>query len=268
MPDRQRSPGLSLYVAVASVVLLAPVAIVCILSFAGEGFLHFPPRSYSLHWFAEFFGDNRWRQSLLASTLIASIASAIATVVGFMAAYALVRGELKAKKIILSFMLVPMIIPTVITAIALYFLTAKIGLIGNVVWIGFCHALIALPIVLLIMISALQGVDINLERVALSLGASRLRVFMKVVVPIALPGALSAALFAFLASFDELIISLFLAGARAQTLPVRIWNSLHLDIQPVIAAASAVLIAVTSLVLIADGVVRWRRSRRMGSSHS
>jgi ABC-type spermidine/putrescine transport system permease subunit II len=157
-------------------------------------------------------------------------------------------------------MLLPVIVPSVITAIAMYFLSAKFGLIGNILWIGVCHAVMALPLVLLILLSTLQGVDLNLERAALSLGASRLRLFLKVVLPIALPGLLSAAMFAFLASFDELIISLFLAGVRAQTLPVKIWNSLHLEIEPVIAAVSAFLIAVTGTVLLIDGVVRRLRT--------
>jgi ABC-type spermidine/putrescine transport system permease subunit II len=208
-----------------------------------------------------FFGDTRWRQSLLSSTLIALIACVIATSIGFVAAYALVRGEMRAKKFVLSLMLLPIIVPTVITAIAMYFLTAKLHLVGNILWIGFCHAVVALPVVLLILLASLQGVDINLERAALSLGASRTRVLFKVVVPIALPGVVSAALFAFLTSFDELVISIFLAGSRSQTLPVRIWNSLHLEIEPVVAAAATFLIGVTGLVLLADGGLRRLRNR-------
>lgn len=253
---RRFSPTLSAYAAFACAGLLAPIVIVVILSFGGEGYLHFPPTSYSLKWFNTFFGDTRWRQSLASSTVIALIACVIATAIGFLAAYALVRSEMRAKKFILSLMLMPIIVPTVITAIAMYFLTAKIGLVGNMLWIGFCHAIIALPVVLLILLAALQGVDVNLERAALSLGASRARVFFKVVVPIAFPGVMSAALFAFLASFDELVISLFLAGARAQTLPVRIWNSLHLEIEPVVAAAATFLIGVTGIVLLVDGGIR------------
>jgi ABC-type spermidine/putrescine transport system permease subunit II len=244
------------YVLLACLGLLAPIAIVCILSFSGEGYVHFPPRSLSLRWFAAFFGDTGWRQSLLSSTLIASIASGIATPTGFLAAYALVRSAVRGKKLALSLLLTPIIVPTVITAIAMYFLTAKLGLVGNRLWLGACHAVVAMPIVMLILLSALQGVDITYERAALSLGASRARVFFRVVLPITLPGIMSAALFAFLASFDELVISLFLAGARAQTLPVRIWNSLHLEIEPVIAAAATFLIALTAVVLLLEGGIR------------
>jgi ABC-type spermidine/putrescine transport system permease subunit II len=259
---QRHSFALSVYVAFACFCLLTPIVIVCILSFGSEGYLHFPPKSFSLRWFTTFFSDTRWRQSLLSSTLIALIACAIATAIGFIAAYALVRGEMRAKKFVLSLMLLPIIVPTVITAIAMYFLTAKLHLVGNIFWIGFCHAVVALPVVLLILLASLQGVDINLERAALSLGASRTRVFFKVVVPIALPGVVSAALFAFLTSFDELVISLFLAGSRAQTLPVRIWNSLHLEVEPVVAAAATFLIGVTGLVLLTDGGIRRLRTSR------
>jgi ABC-type spermidine/putrescine transport system permease subunit II len=244
------------YIGLACLVLMAPIVIVCVLAFSGQGYLRFPPETFSLRWFANFFGDARWRQSLWISVVIALIACVIATVLGFFAAYALVRSDMRAKKLILSLMLLPIIVPHVITAIAMYFVTARFGLVGNILWIGFCHAVVALPVVLLILVSALQGVDINLERAALSLGSSRIRLMGRVVIPIAFPGIMSAALFAFLASFDELIIALFLAGVRSQTLPVRIWNSLHLEIEPIIAAVSAFLIAVTGVVLLVDGAVR------------
>jgi len=260
MIGERSGPVLNAYLLLVGLILIAPIVIVCVLAFSGQGYLRFPPDSYSLRWFAAFFGDARWQQALWSSTLIALVACAISTVTGFLAAYAFVRSELRAKKLLLSFMLLPVIVPSVITAIAMYFLSAKFGLIGNILWIGVCHAVMALPLVLLILLSTLQGVDLNLERAALSLGASRLRLFLKVVLPIALPGLLSAAMFAFLASFDELIISLFLAGVRAQTLPVKIWNSLHLEIEPVIAAVSAFLIAVTGTVLLIDGVVRRLRT--------
>lgn len=254
--------ALSVYIAAACFVLIAPIVILIVLAFGDQGYLRFPPSSFSLRWFEAFFGDVRWRRALWSSVVIALIACAIATVLGFLAAYALVRSTLPAKKLLLSFMLMPIIVPHVITAIAMYFMSAQLGFVGNVLWIGICHAVVALPIVLLILLSTLQGVDINLERAALSLGSSRFGVFAKVVIPLAFPGILSSALFAFLASFDELIIALFLAGVRSQTLPVRIWNSLHLEVEPVIAAVSAFLIGVTGLVLMIDAVLRHARLAR------
>jgi putative spermidine/putrescine transport system permease protein len=253
---------LRLYVALMCVWLMAPIVIVVILAFSGDGYLRFPPTSLSLQWFARFFGDLQWQRALLSSLIIGAIACVVSTAIGFFAAYAFLRAEFPAKKLLLSLLLLPLILPSIITAIAMYYLAGKLGLIGNFLWLGLCHAVIAMPIVLLILLAALHAVDPNLERAALGLGAGRLRVFCRVVLPIALPGVLSAALFAFLASFDELLISLFLAGVHAQTLPVRIWNSLNLQVEPTIAAVSAFLIGVTTIILAADGILRHRLDQR------
>lgn len=253
---------LHIYVGAMCVWLLAPIVIVVILAFSGDGYLRFPPSSLSLIWFERFLGNLQWQRSLVSSLIIGAVACVVSTLTGFFAAYAFLRVEFRGKKLLLSMMITPIIVPSIITAIAMYYLAGKLGLIGNFLWLGLCHAVIAMPIVLLILLSALQAVDPNLERAALGLGASRLRVFCRVVLPIALPGVMSAALFAFLASFDELLISLFLAGVRAQTLPVRIWNSLNLQVEPTIAAVSAFLIGVTTLILAADGVLRHRRGQR------
>ncbi len=260
----QGSPAylLRIYVGFICVWLLAPIVIVVILAFSGDGYLHFPPSSLSLQWFVRFFGDAQWQRALLSSLIVGAIACMVSTTVGFLAAYALLRVEFRGKKLLLSLMLTPIIVPSIITAIAMYYLAGKLGLIGNFLWLGLCHAVIAMPIVLLILLSSLHAVDPNLERAALGLGSSRLRIVFRIVLPIVMPGVLSAALFAFLASFDELLISLFLAGVRAQTLPVRIWNSLNLQVEPTIAAVSAFLIAVTCVILAIDGVLRHRRSQR------
>ncbi|MFE1598961.1 ABC transporter permease [Methylobacterium sp. ID0610] len=251
--------ALPLFVGLACFLLIMPIAIVVVLGFSGGTFLRFPPESLSLRWFAAFLGDEQWRAALWSSLAIGLIACVVATSVGFFAAYALVRGAFPAKKLILSLSLLPIVSPTVVTAIAMYYASAQLKLVGNVVWVGLCHAVIAFPVVLLILLSALQSVDPGLERAALSLGASRARTLRTVVVPIAAPGIVSAALFAFLTSFDELVISLFLTNAASQTLPVRIWNSLHLQVEPTIAAVSTFLIGVTGLVLAADALLRRRR---------
>jgi ABC-type spermidine/putrescine transport system permease subunit II len=260
---RRWTPSLlRLYVGLICVWLLMPIVIVVILAFSGDGYLHFPPSSLSLRWFDRFFGDVQWQRAMLSSVIIGAIACVVSTTIGFFAAYAFLRVEFPGKKLLLSMMLTPIIVPNIITAIAMYYLAGKLHLIGNFVFLGLCHAVIALPIVLLILLSALRAVDPNLERAALGLGSSRLRMFVRVVLPIALPGVMSAALFAFLASFDELLISLFLAGVRSQTLPVRIWNSLNLQVEPTIAAVSAFLVAMTCVILGVDGVLRHRRGQR------
>jgi putative spermidine/putrescine transport system permease protein len=259
-------PGrlLSAYIGLICVWLMAPIVIVVILAFSGDGYLRFPPTSLSLQWFDRFFGNLQWQRALLSSLIIGAIACLVSTTTGFFGAYAFLRSEFRGKKLLLSLMLTPVIVPSIITAVAMYYFAGKLGLIGNYVWLGLCHGVIALPVVLLILLAALHAVDPNLERAALGLGASRGRVFCRVVLPIALPGVLSAALFAFLASFDELLISLFLAGVRAQTLPVQIWNSLNLQVEPTIAAVSAFLIGITTLILAIEAVLRPRLGLRRG----
>jgi putative spermidine/putrescine transport system permease protein len=260
----RRWPGYLLrgYIGLICVWLMAPIVIVVILAFSGDGYLRFPPTSLSLQWFDRFFANLQWQRALLSSLIIGAIACLSSTTIGFFAAYAFLRSEFRGKKLALSLMLTPVVVPSIITAIAMYYSAGKLGLIGNYLWLGLCHAVIAMPIVLLILLSSLHAVDPDLERAALGLGASRGRVFCRIVLPIALPGVLSAALFAFLASFDELLISLFLAGVRAQTLPVRIWNSLNLQVEPTIAAVSAFLIGVTTLILVIEAVLRPRVGQR------
>ncbi|MCB2055396.1 MAG: ABC transporter permease [Geminicoccaceae bacterium] len=243
-------------VALISVILIAPVLVVLILSFSGDPYLRFPPNSVSLRWYETFLGNPEWRRSLIASLSIGLMTSLISTVIGFLAAYALVRGRMAGKRIMLSFVLLPLIVPHVITAIALYFVSAPLGLVGSRFWIAVSHSVVAAPIVVLILMSTLQGVDPNLERAAFGLGASRVIVFRRIVLPLIVPGILSAALFSFLASFDELIIALFLSGVSSETLPVRIWNSLRMDVEPTIAAVSAFLIGVTVFVLLIDAAAR------------
>ena len=236
--------------------LLAPIVIVIILSFSGDAYLAFPPTTLSLQWYLPFLGNDRWRAAMMNSLMIGVMACLLATTIGFLASYALVRARLSMKGALTSVILMPLIVPNVITAAAIYFFSARLGLVGNLGWIAVEHSVIALPIVLLILQAALQGVDINLEHAAMVHGCTRWGVFRYVVVPLAAPGVISAALFAFLTSFDDLVISLFLAGVRAETLPVRIWNSLTMQIEPTIAAVSTLLIVVTVLALLTDLAVR------------
>lgn len=246
--------------------MLAPIVIVAIASFSGDGYLKFPPETLSLRWYARFLGDPRWIASLINSLLIAVMTCLLSTALGFLTAYAMARGAFAFRKIITALLLMPLIVPHVVTAIAMYFLSARIGLVGFRPWIAVAHSVVALPVVLVILQSALKTVDPNLERAAMICGCTRAGVFRRVVLPLVSPGLISAALFSFLTSFDELVISLFLAGIRAETLPVRIWNSLLLEVEPTIAAVSSLLISVTCLALATEWAVRRMREWKVGAA--
>lgn len=261
-----RTGFLRLLVIVLCAAMLAPIAVVVVSSFSGDGYLKFPPDKLSLQWYLRFLGDPRWLAALASSFVIAAMTCLFATALGFLAAYAMARGAFAFKKIITALLLMPLIVPHVVTAIAMYFLSARIGLIGFKPWIAVAHSVVALPVVLVILQSALKTVDPNLERAAMICGCTRAGVLRRVVLPLVMPGLVSAMLFSFLASFDELIISLFLAGIRSETLPVRIWNSLLLEVEPTIAAVSSLLIAVTCGVLAVEWAVRRTRGQAAAPS--
>lgn len=247
-------------------ILIAPILIVVIMSFGQSSYMTFPPQAFSLTWYGEFFSSPEWMNSLLSSFIIAIVASLIATTLGFLGAYSLVRGDYGNKKLLISFCLLPLIIPTIITAVALYFASVPLELVGSRLWIAICHAMLAMPVVLLILISSLQNIDISIERAAEVFGASKRYTFMHIVIPLAIPGILSSLFFSFLTSFDELIVSLFLSGLESETMPVRIWNSLLMNMEPVIAAISTFLIVVTVVLLLLELLVRKSRARRSGTA--
>ena len=240
------------------VFLLAPVAIILIVSFSGADYLRFPPPFLSLRWYERFLGAPGWRQAIGVSIQVATLTMVFATALGLPAALALVRGRFRGKGAIYAFLLSPMIVPTIITAVGLYFFFVRIKATGSVLAIALGHTVLALPVVVIIVAATLQGFDVRFEQAALSLGAGRLTAFRRITLPLILPGVLSAALFAFLTSFDELLIPLFLAGVEVQTLTVRVWNSLLLEVDPTIAAVSSFLIGVTAAVLGASAVLRRR----------
>jgi len=254
-------PGAVAVAALAGAVLLfliSPVIIILIVSFSGADYLRFPPPNLSLRWYQRFFGIAAWRQAIGVSTQVAFLTMVFATALGFLASLALVRGRFRGKGAIYAFLLSPMIVPTIITAIGLYFFFVRLKATGSILAMALGHTVLALPVVVIIIAATLQGFDVRFEQAALSLGASRFTALRRVTLPLILPGVLSAALFAFLTSFDELLIPLFLSGVEVQTLTVRVWNSLLLEVDPTIAAVSTFLIGVTTAVLGASVLLRGR----------
>src|SRR5438034_10998516 len=251
--EGQRSgPGSAAVMTLAGAVLLfliAPVVIIVIVSFSGADYLTFPPPYLSLRWYQRFLGTRSWRQAIGVSTQVALLTMVFATTLGLLAALALVRGRFRGKGVIYAVLLSPMIVPTIITAIGLYFFFVRLKATGSILAMAIGHTVLALPVVVIIMTATLQGFDLRLELAALSLGASRLTALRRVTLPLIAPRVVSAAPSAALTSFDELLIPLFLAGVEVQTLTVRVWNSLLLEVDPTIAAVSAFLLAVAREVL-------------------
>jgi putative spermidine/putrescine transport system permease protein len=194
----------------------------------------------------------------VVSLQLAGVATVLATSFGVAAALALTRGRFPGRGVIYAVLLSPMIIPTIITAIGYFFLARKLRLVGSIFGMAVGEAILALPVVVIIVTATLQGFDRRLEQAALSLGAGHWYTFRRVTLPLIAPGVVSAALFAFLAAFDDLLIPLFLGGVRVQTLTVRIWSGLQVELDTTIAAVSTFFVALTAAVLAISALLTRR----------
>lgn len=242
--------------------LVAPTLVIIPMSFAGKKSLVFPPQGFSLQWYENFFTNPQWFGSLIVSAKVAVMVSVVATVIGTMAAIGIERMKGRAGGIIRAILITPMIVPGVVLAVGIYAVYLDTQLVGT--WTGYvlAHTLLAIPFVVIAVGANLAVFDERLETAAASLGASRLTTFFSITLPLILPGILSGALFAFVTSFDEVIVSLFIASPQLKTLPVQIFSSMTRDADPTVAAVGSLIFLVTTLI-IGLGLIFGMRGRRV-----
>lgn len=256
----QRIPSFPVIAAAVLVLLFLalPILIIFPLALTSADYLSFPPPGYSLRWVRAILTDSAWMGSVWYSLKVAFISTLAAVCISLLAALALVREQFRFKQTVYALVLLPLIVPNIISAIAMFFFFADLKLVDGIIPIVIGHTVVSIPVAVIILSASLQGFDERLEHAALSLGANRYTAFRCITLPLIAPGMLSACIFAFLSSFDELLIAMFLAGADHQTLPVRIWNAVLFQLDPKIAAVSALLIAVSVLSLLAANAVSRR----------
>ena len=249
------------FVVLALAFLLAPIAVLMFSSFNDGRFFRFPPQVLSWRWYEAAFASAEYQRSLLNSTLLALIASAISLLLGTMAALALVRGNLKNRLLLELLLLAPLTLPLIVWAIALLQIYARFGISGSLIGLVLAHATITLPYTVRIMMATLGQIDPNLELAARSLGAPPLVAFARVTLPIALPGLLTSAAFSFLVSFNDVVVSTFIAGASWITFPVRLYSQLRSEgIDPITLAIGAMIIAsILVVVLLGELMFKWSR---------
>lgn len=236
--------------------LLVPIVFIAALSFGSSRWLIFPPPSWTLRWYQELFADPRWLLSALTSLKIAVIVTVLSVIVGFLAALGLNRGEFRGREALRALFLTPMILPVVVLAVALYALFLRMGLAGTTFAFVVAHLLIALPFSIISIGNALEGFDRSIEDAAILCGASPWEARLRVTVPAIGHGLFAAAVFSFLASWDEVVLAIFMASPTLQTLPVKIWTTLRQDLTPVIAAVSTLLILFTVVLMILAALFR------------
>lgn len=263
--ERLSGWALAIFAFLTAIFLIAPILAILPLGFSDGEFLVYPIRGFSMKWLDAFFASEKWAVAVKNSFLIGALSAALSTVLGTMAAVGLSRTDFVGKKLITGLVLSPLVVPIVIYAVGLYFFFAPLGLTQSYLGIVLAHAALGSPFVVVTVGVSLSNFDHNLMRAAASLGAPPLLAFRRVMLPLVLPGVVTGALFAFAASFDEVVTVLFLASPEQRTIPREMFSGLRESLSPIIAAASAVMIA-TAIVLLA--AVKWleRRTERMRSS--
>jgi putative spermidine/putrescine transport system permease protein len=244
------------------VFLIAPILVIMPLSFNPEPYFTYPLPGFSLRWYEDFFTSARWLDALKSSVIVAVCTTILATTLGTTAALGLSRANFPARSIVMSILISPMIVPVVITAVGMYFFYADVGLINSYPGLVLAHTALATPFVVIVVTATLMGFDHTLSRAAQGLGAKPMTVFFKVIMPLILPGLISGALFAFVTSFDEVVVVLFIASPEQRTLPKQMFSGIREQISPTITAAATLLILFATIMLTTVELLR-RRSERL-----
>ncbi|MFY0621906.1 MAG: ABC transporter permease [Pelagimonas sp.] len=253
--------------------LIAPIAVVIPLSFNAQDFftftpemLRFDPEGYSLKHYRDFFSNPDWQQALSNSVKIAPVATVISVSLGTLAAIGLSQPHVPARRAIMAILISPMIVPLIISAAGMYFFYSKIGLAGTYWGVVLAHAALGIPFVIITVTATLVGFDHSLTRAAANMGADPVTTFFKVQMPLILPGVISGGLFAFITSFDEVVVVIFVGSAKQQTLPWQMFIGLREQISPTILAVATILVVISIALLATVEMLRRRSERLRGMS--
>jgi putative spermidine/putrescine transport system permease protein len=253
--------------------LLAPILIMIPLSFNAQPFFTFTremltlnPDGYSLRWYQDFLASESWMRSIRNSFSIGIAATLVSTTLGTLAALGLSRSEMPAKGLIMGILISPMIVPLIISAAGMFFFFSSINLAQTYLGVVLAHAALGTPFVVITVTATLVGFDQSLTRAAANLGASPTRSFFKITMPLILPGVVSGALFAFITSFDEIVVVLFVAGVEQRTIPREMWSGIREDISPTILAVATILVMISIALLTVVELLRRRGERLRGLS--
>lgn len=255
------------------VFLITPILVVMPLSFNAEDFftftqkmLAFDPEGYSLKHYRDFLTNTEWTNAVKNSLMIAPVATIISVSLGTLAAIGLSQSHVPGKQAIMAILISPMIVPLIISATGMYFFYSKIGIVGTYWGVVLAHAVLGIPFVIITVTATLVGFDKSLVRAAANMGANPVTTFFRVQMPLILPGVISGGLFAFITSFDEVVVVLFIGSAELQTLPWQMFTGLREQISPTILAAATILVGISILLLSLVEVLRRRSERLRGMS--
>jgi putative spermidine/putrescine transport system permease protein len=241
-----------LYAAAAAIgfFLVAPTLIIVPMSFTSGGRLAFPPPGFSTRWYEHFFQDARWTSATVDSVQVALLTMVLATALGTLTALGLARGRYPGRALAGALVMSPIIVPVVIVAIGVFFVFVRWQIAGTMSGLVIAHTLLALPLVVVTVGASLTTLDRTLETAAQSLGAGPWRTFRRITLPLILPGIVAGALFAFVISWDEVVIAIFLTSPLFRTLPVVVWGQVRTYVDPTVAVVATLLMVVTTVVIL------------------
>jgi len=234
--------ALNAFVALVAAFLVLPILAIVPAAFSAQSFIRLPPDAWSLRWWGSFFNDVSWRVTLLSSLKVAAFTTIVSVLAGTAAALGIARSGPRARALLTSLFLGPVVTPAIVLAVALYSMARATGLVGTTMALVIAHTMLALPFVVLNVGVSLDSLDRRLLLAAAGLGAGDFHIFRTVTLPLIAPGVVGGAVFAFVTSFDEVVLSIFLAGPTVKTLPVRIWEEIRLAYTPVVAVGATVML--------------------------
>ena len=255
------------------VFLITPILVIIPLSFNVEpyftftqGMISFDPDAYSLRWYEDFINNTQWTHSVKNSFIIAIASTILATVLGTLAALGLSKPHMPYRALTMGVLISPMIVPLIISAAGMYFFYSSIGLDQSYLGIILAHTVLGTPFVVITVTATLVGFDNSLSRAAANLGATPTTSFFRITMPLILPGVISGALFAFITSFDEVVVVLFLAGFEQRTIPRQMWSGIREQISPTILAVATILVMISIALLATLELLRRRNEKLRGLS--
>ena len=255
------------------VFLIVPILVIMPLSFNAIPYfsftpemLAFDPAGYSTKWYKDFFSNANWQGAVKNSFFIAFFATILSTSLGTLAALGLSRAEMPYKKMFMALLISPMIVPLIISAAGMYFFYSDIGLASTYTGVILAHAVLGTPYVVITVTATLVGFDHSLSRAAANLGAAPHTVFFKVIMPLILPGVISGGLFAFITSFDEVVVILFVGSYEQRTIPWQMFSGIREQISPTILAVATILVIISIGLLTVVELLRRRGERLRGMS--
>lgn len=256
--------SLHVFVAFVAAFLVLPILAVVPASFSERSFIRLPPEAWSLRWWRVFVADPSWWPALTKSIEIGLLTAALSVVLGTAAALGLERLGPRSRALAMTLFVAPVVVPVIVVAIALYYVARVSGLVGTTTGLVLAHTMLALPYAILNIAVSVRALDPRLELAAAGLGATSVYAFRTVTLPLIMPGVLGGGVFAFVTSFDEVVLSIFLAGPMTKTLPVRIYEEIRIEYTPLVAVAASVMIGLACFAAIATRLVERRRANGRG----